>query len=93
MRDFTLAAHSPTALHQRQRQFSQALIDHCTNNEDKSTTVVRSYMRLLLNVHVRGGVFAPLSKDAAAQGWLLHVDDDDDDVVDRCFAAINLTDI
>ena len=92
MRDFTLAAHTSTALQLCQHQFSQALINHCTTttNEDKSTTVVRSYMRLFLNVHVRGGVSAPLSNDTAAQGWLLHVDSD---VVDQCFVAINLTDL
>jgi len=90
VRDFTLAAHTTTALQQRQRQFSQALIDHCTTNDDKSTTVARRYMRRFLNVHVRDGVSAPLSKDTAAQGWLLHTDSD---VVDQCFVAINLTDI
>ena len=89
VRDFTLAAHTSTALQLRQRQFSQALIDHCTANEDKSA-IARSYMRLFLNVHVRGGVSAPISKDATAQEWLLHADND---VVDQCFIAIDLTDL
>ena len=76
IRDYTLAAHTPNELQQRQRCFCECLIDMSTNGEESTATVsIRTYATTLMHFHVRAAAFTPLSNDALVQSWLLRQDD------------------
>ena len=76
IRDYTLAAHTPNQLQQRQRCFCECLIDMSTNGEESTATVsIRTYAFTLMHFHVRAAAFTPLSNDALVQSWLLRQDD------------------
>jgi hypothetical protein len=76
IRDYTLAAHTPNELQQRQRCFCQCLIDISTNGEEITATVsIRTYASTLMHFHVLAAAFTPLSNDALVQSWLLRQDD------------------
>ena len=70
MRDFTLAAVTPTQLQQCQRAFVQQILVMIDKKDDQKG--VTAYAELSLSFHIAAAVELPLSSDQLGQDLILH---------------------
>ena len=78
VRDYTLAAHSVSALQQLQRVFTQHIVKLASDRGEQTKAAfqaAKEYATSMLSQHVRAAlVNIPLLQDKLVQGWLLSLD-------------------